>query len=175
MIEKVNKPSYWVDFGLLMSEIGLHRSNAQREILAYKEENKPIKTHPSSYTVNEFVDRLHYEQEIGREVAMACLERWCDDFKFSSDEVKDILDKERKENIKCSAYGDKPEECELYPDCSDCSGLIQESDILTRLGNNEVQDILEEMGMLDENGNCPYTAEEIFKAGIAYAFKKSIN
>jgi hypothetical protein len=31
------------------------------------------------------------------------------------------------------------------------------------LSNHQVQDILEELGML-ENGNCPYTAEEIFKA-----------
>ena len=30
------------------------------------------------------------------------------------------------------------------------------------------------MGMLDENGNCPYTAEEIFKAGMEYAINLSI-
>lgn len=36
------------------------------------------------------------------------------------------------------------------------------------LGNNQVQDILEELGMIDENGNCPYTAEEIFKAGVLW-------
>ena len=34
------------------------------------------------------------------------------------------------------------------------------------LSNHEVQDILEDMNMIDDNGNCPYTAEEIFKAGI---------
>lgn len=50
-----------------------------------------------------------------------------------------------------------------------------ESNILSLLGNNKVQDILEEMGMIDDDGNCPYTAEEIFKAGIAYAYKQSIN
>ena len=32
------------------------------------------------------------------------------------------------------------------------------------LSNHEVQDILEDMNMIDDNGNCPYTAEEIFKA-----------
>lgn len=52
---------------------------------------------------------------------------------------------------------------------------IYESTILSRLGNNEVQDILEEMGMIDDDGNCPYTAEEIFKAGIEYTYKQSIN
>ena len=43
------------------------------------------------------------------------------------------------------------------------------------LSNHEVQDILDDMNMIDDNGNCPYTAEEIFNAGIEYAFKVSIN
>ena len=45
--------------------------------------------------------------------------------------------------------------------------------ILSELGNNQTQDILEDMDMLDENGRCPYTAEEIFKAGMEYAFNLS--
>lgn len=45
--------------------------------------------------------------------------------------------------------------------------------ILSELGNNQTQDILEDMGMLDENGRCPYIAEEIFKAGMEYAIKLS--
>ena len=45
--------------------------------------------------------------------------------------------------------------------------------ILSELGNHQTQDILEDMGMLDENGNCPYTAEEIFKAGMEYAMDLS--
>ena len=43
------------------------------------------------------------------------------------------------------------------------------------LSNHEVQDILDDMNMIDDNGNCPYTAEEIFNAGVEYAFKVSIN
>ena len=43
------------------------------------------------------------------------------------------------------------------------------------LSNHEVQDILEDMDMLDDNGNCPYTAEEIFRAGVEYAFNVSLN
>lgn len=43
------------------------------------------------------------------------------------------------------------------------------------LSNYEVQDILDDWNMIDDNGNCPYTAEEIFKAGIEYAFKVSLN
>lgn len=44
---------------------------------------------------------------------------------------------------------------------------------LLNLSNCQVQDILEELGML-ENGNCPYTAEEIFKAGMEYAVDKGL-
>lgn len=44
---------------------------------------------------------------------------------------------------------------------------------LSELGNNQVQDILEEIGMLDENGQCPYTVEEIFKSGMEHAIKMS--
>lgn len=43
--------------------------------------------------------------------------------------------------------------------------------LLSELGNSQVQDILEDMDMLDDNGNYPYTAEEIFKAGIEYSTK----
>ena len=50
---------------------------------------------------------------------------------------------------------------------------IQENTNL-ELSNHQVQDILDDMGMIDENGNCPYTAEEIFKAGVEYAKKMMI-
>lgn len=81
-------------------------------------------------------------------------------------------------------YGDMMElNPELYPDVrfSSCplevalKPVVEESNILETLGNNQIQDILDEIGIIDDDGNCPYTAEEIFKAGIAYAFKQSID
>ena len=45
---------------------------------------------------------------------------------------------------------------------------------ISKIGNNELQDILEELGMIDENGNCPYTAEEILKAGMEYAIENKM-
>ena len=45
---------------------------------------------------------------------------------------------------------------------------------MVELSNHQVQDILDDMGMIDENGNCPYTAEEIFKAGVEFAEKKIV-
>ena len=32
----------------------------------------------------------------------------------------------------CSAYGDKPQECGIFPDCTDCSGNMDEKDILLK-------------------------------------------
>lgn len=46
----------------------------------------------------------------------------------------------------------------------------EEENMLSRnLSNNQIQDILDDLGMIDDNGCCPYTAEEIFKAGVNYA------
>ena len=47
---------------------------------------------------------------------------------------------------------------------------LDADNILPYLGNNQVQDILEDMGMLDDNYQCSHTAEEIFKAGMEYAY-----
>ena len=45
--------------------------------------------------------------------------------------------------------------------------------ILSEIGNHQIQDILDDMGMIDEHGYCSYTAEEIFRAGMEYAFNLS--
>lgn len=89
--------SNWIDFDMIMSEIDLWRSNAQREILYYKENNKSMKTSPSEYTQNEFVDRLLYENEVGKEIILMCLQNWCNDFKFSTDELKEFDEFKEKE------------------------------------------------------------------------------
>lgn len=52
--------------------------------------------------------------------------------------------------------------------------MAQEQKPILELSNHQVQDILNDMGMIDDNGTCPYTAEEIFKAGIEYAFNVSL-
>ncbi len=88
----------WIDFDMLMSEIDLWRSNTQREILYYKENNKPMKTSPSEYTQHEFVDRLLYENEVGKEIILMCLQNWCNDFKFSTEELKEFDEFKTKEN-----------------------------------------------------------------------------
>ena len=51
---------------------------------------------------------------------------------------------------------------------------MKEQKPILELSNHQVQDILNDMNMIDDNGICPYTAEEIFKAGIEYAFNVSL-
>lgn len=46
--------------------------------------------------------------------------------------------------------------------------------ILSELSTHKIQDILENLGMIDENGKCPYTAEEIFRAGLEYSIGRNI-
>jgi len=86
--------SNWIDYDMLMDEIALHRSNAQLYIKNYKDNNKPFPTSPDGYTTGGFIDRLLYEKEVGKEIALMCLQQWCEDFKFSSNEVKEFINKE---------------------------------------------------------------------------------
>lgn len=48
----------------------------------------------------------------------------------------------------------------------------EQIDAVAKLSNNHLQDILYERGIIDEQGNCPYTAEEIFREGIEWSFDK---
>lgn len=66
-------------------------------------------------------------------------------------------------------------ELDELKDCSYKASKMTVEEYTLELSNHEVQDILENMNMIDDNGNCPYTAEEIFKAGIEYAFNVSLN
>lgn len=79
--------SNWIDYNMLMAEIALHRSNAQLYIKNYKDSNKPFPTSPDGYTTSGFIDRLLYENEVGKEMALMCLQQWCEDFKFSANDV----------------------------------------------------------------------------------------
>ena len=88
--------SNWIDFDMLMSEIGLHRNNAQRRILHYRDRHTPPPTCPNLYTTHDFIDRFLYENEVGAEHILMCLQRWVEDFKFSDEEVKKIIEEEEQ-------------------------------------------------------------------------------
>lgn len=69
----------WINFDMIMSELKYHRNIAQRRISEFKKiEN------PSS------LDRRRYNETVGEESVLMCLQAWCNDFKFSTDEVKEM-------------------------------------------------------------------------------------
>ncbi len=83
--------SEWIDYSMIISEIHLHRRNAQRQIKEYREIDKERGLSSAEYGL--------YNEEIGKEIALMCLERWCMDFRFSLSEIKEMEKKEM--------YGDK--------------------------------------------------------------------
>jgi hypothetical protein len=38
----------------------------------------------------------------------------------------------------------------------------------------EIEDMLKDLGLIDENGKCPYTAEVVFRAGLRYSIGRDI-
>ena len=81
-----NLANYWVDFNMLMLELEHHRNNAARIVKAYKEINNPTDW-----------DKLECKEAVGRGVVSECIMSWCKDFKFSSEEVKEIIKKEEQQ------------------------------------------------------------------------------
>lgn len=77
--------SNWIDFGMLMQELDLHRNNAARIVKAYKKIENPTEW-----------DKLECKEAVGKVVVSESIMTWCKDFKFSSDEVKDIIEKEKQ-------------------------------------------------------------------------------
>ena len=77
--------SNWIDFGMLMQELDLHRNNAARIVKAYKKIENPTEW-----------DKLECKEAVGKVVVSENIMTWCKDFKFSSDEVKDIIEKEKQ-------------------------------------------------------------------------------
>ncbi len=86
-IEEETKRKGWLDYGLMMSEIGLYRYNAIHRIKAHKEEFDP-NTIPNLYHVAE------YYKAVGEEVVCCCLQRYCMDFRFDQEDVREIISKE---------------------------------------------------------------------------------
>lgn len=86
-IEKESQKKGWLDYGLMMSEIGLHRYNAIHRIKEHKEQFNPQAV-PDLYHVAE------YYKAVGVELTCCCLQAYGKDFIFTQDEVKEIIEKE---------------------------------------------------------------------------------
>ena len=72
--------SEWIDYNMIMNEIGLHRSNAQFRIKEYRDIKNKRKL-----TKEEIMD---YSHAVGEETILMCLQQWCTDFKFSTEDLK---------------------------------------------------------------------------------------
>ena len=86
-IEEESRKKGWLDYGLTMGEIGLHRYNAIHRIKEHKEQFDPL-TIPDLYHVAE------YYESVGAEKTCCCLQRYCMDFRFDQEDVREIISKE---------------------------------------------------------------------------------
>ncbi len=86
-IEEESQRKGWLDYGLMMSEIGLHRYNAIHRMKEHKEQFNPQAV-PDLYHVAE------YYKAVGVELTCCCLQAYGKDFIFTQDEVKEIIEKE---------------------------------------------------------------------------------
>ena len=81
-----------MDDGLLISEIGLHRSNAIDRIKETKERATEIKRNIAPHDLAILGE---YLESAGAEIVLCCLQRYCMDFMFTQDEVKEIIQQEQ--------------------------------------------------------------------------------
>jgi hypothetical protein len=88
-IEEESQKSGWLDYGLMMSEIGLHRYNAIHRIKEHKGKFDPLKI-PDLYHVAE------YYEAVGIENVCCCLQAYGKDFIFTQEEVMEIIENEIK-------------------------------------------------------------------------------
>jgi hypothetical protein len=86
-IEEQSMTKGWLDYGLMVSEIGLHRYNAIYRIKEHKEQFDP-RSIPNLYNVAE------YYEAVGVEKTCCCLQAYAKDFIFTQEEVKEILAEE---------------------------------------------------------------------------------
>ena len=86
-IQEESQKKGWLDYGVMMSEIGLHRYNAIHRIKEHKEQFNPLAI-PDLYHVAE------YYESVGIEKICCCLQAYGKDFMFTQDEVKEIIEAE---------------------------------------------------------------------------------
>ena len=92
-IEEESQKKGWLDYGLMMSEIGLHRYNANHRIREAKEVVEQIKREIAPAHLARLCE---YSEAVGAEITCMCLQRYGMDFMFTQDEVKEIIEKESR-------------------------------------------------------------------------------
>ena len=88
-IEEEEKKNGWLDYGLTVGEIGLHRYNAIQRIKEHKDRFSPQDIRSGMlYDVGE------YYEAVGSERTLCCLQVFCRDFRFTEENVRKIFSKE---------------------------------------------------------------------------------
>lgn len=90
-IEEERQKKGWLDYGLTIGEIGLHRYNAVARIREHKKEADDIKRRMNPHDLAVLAT---YSESVGAEVFLCCLQRYCMDFRFDQEEIKEIINKE---------------------------------------------------------------------------------
>ena len=93
-IEQEIQRKGWMNYSLLISEIGLHRSNAIDHIKETKERAAEIKRNIAPH---DLAILCEYLESAGAEIVLCCLQQYCMDFMFTQDEVKEIIQQEQPE------------------------------------------------------------------------------
>ena len=88
-VELEKEKSGWIDYKMLMGEIGLHRENCKRKIQDYRESSNPTQ-----------FQEIKYHESVGAEARLCCLIQWCKDFMFTTEEVEE-LGRQSKEQPVC--------------------------------------------------------------------------
>jgi hypothetical protein len=93
MSKKTNKSENesggeWLNYKLMLSEIELYRNTATRRIQEHLEHFNPLEI-PNLYHV------AQYYEAIGVAAACNCLEIHCKDFKFTEEDIIEIIRKEK--------------------------------------------------------------------------------
>jgi|GEM_PF-3777614 len=85
--DKESKKKGWLDFGLTMSVIGLHRDGAKRRIKEHKDKFDPV-------SIPDYIHVASYYQALGIDLICNCLQSYCKNSMFTQEEVNNILEQE---------------------------------------------------------------------------------
>lgn len=86
-IDKESKKKGWLDYGLTMSEIGLHRDGAKRRIKEHKDKFDPV-------AIPDYIHVASYYQALGIDLICNCLQSYFKNSMFTQEEVKYIIEQE---------------------------------------------------------------------------------
>lgn len=94
-IEEEEKKKGWLDYGLTVGEIRLHRYNMQHRIRENRDAVQDIKRRMSPHDLARLTE---YSESVGAENILCCLQAWAKDFRFTQEDVREII---RKEDAPC--------------------------------------------------------------------------